>query len=252
MKRLFVWCILTSAAPLIGQTNTAANTSASYMWGEKATSSVNGLATTQFWFRLPAIQGRSYCVEAGNFEGAYGDKSLDLELAVFGANGTTYIADNDDTREEPGGGINSRACWVQTLSSQNVLVRLSPHSSGGPTGAVTLRFVETTLFCPWFFVAGDYNAFSLLRNTSETALPGVVVTWRGLNGNFAGSTTVVLAGNGTAILNARDFVNSGVFSNGSVEIAHAGSPDQIQGSTTTLSGTTGLGFDAAFTQRKPW
>ena len=92
----------------------------------------------------------------------------------------------------------------------------------------------------------------MIRNTSVTPLPGVVITWRGLTGAQAGTTTVAIPANGTVILNARDFVNPALFSNGSIEIAHPGSPEQIQASTTTLSGTTGLGFDAVFGQRKAW
>jgi len=53
-------------------------------------------------------------------------------------------------------------------------------------------------------------------------------------------------------LNARDFVNPAVFSNGTIEVAHTGSLGQLTGSTTTLSATTGLGFDAQFAARSPW
>jgi hypothetical protein len=94
--------------------------------------------------------------------------------------------------------------------------------------------------------------FTLIRNTSSSALAGVVVTWRDLAGIVGGTTTVTVPTNGTVILNARNFVDPGLFSNGSVEIAHTGSPQQLTASTTTLSGTTGLSFDAPFTQRQPW
>ncbi len=108
------------------------------------------------------------------------------------------------------------------------------------------------MFCPWFFIAGDYNAFSLIRNASDVPASGVIVTWYGLNGAIAGTTTIAIPGNGTAILNARDFVNPASFSNGSVVISHIGSPQQLMGSTTTLSATTGLGFDALFEQHQAW
>lgn len=137
-----------------------------------------------------------------------------------------------------------------TLSSQQVFVRLtSGQIANVPT---TLRFVETTLFCPWFFIAGDYNAFSLIHNTSSTFLSGVEVRWRSLSGVLSASTTVNISPYGTVILNAKDFVAPGTFTSGSVEIAHAGAPDQLKGSTTTLSGTTGLSFDALFEQRRNW
>ena len=72
------------------------------------------------------------------------------------------------------------------VNSRN-LVKLTSFI-GVPAQNIELRFVETTLFCPWFFVAGDYNAFSLIRNNSNTALNSVLVTWYGLNGTVAGST----------------------------------------------------------------
>ncbi|MEO8431532.1 MAG: hypothetical protein ABI592_08485, partial [Acidobacteriota bacterium] len=229
MKSIAALTAFLVSGTLLGQNNTTQNTAAAFQWGQKATSSLSG-STSQYWFQLAAERGRSYCVEAGSFEGSYGDKIFDPELVVLDANGTTAIADDDDIREEPSKGlILSRACWVHTLGTQNVFAKLFPHNMSFYTATVTLRFVETTLFCPWFFIAGDYNAFSLIRNTSSTSLPNVVVTWRGLDGAVAGSTTVTIPANGTVVLNARTFVNPALFSNGSVEIAHAGSPDQLQG-----------------------
>jgi hypothetical protein len=40
--------------------------------------------------------------------------------------------------------------------------------------------------------------------------------------------------------------------NGTVEIAHDGSPDALVGQMTSLSATTGLNFDAPLFQRRPW
>src|SRR6185369_9403992 len=150
---------------------------------------------------------------------------------------------------EPYGRNLSRACWVQPVSNI-VYVKLTNFITN--SSLMTLRFVETTLYCPWFFIAGDYNAFSLLQNTSENTLNGVVITWRGLNGTVAGTTTVSIPAHGGVIVNAATFVNPLTFSNGAIEIAYPGAPDQVVGSTTTLSGTTGLGFDALFSQRRPW
>jgi len=73
-----------------------------------------------------------------------------------------------------------------------------------------------------------------------------------LNGNVAGTTTVSIPSHGGVVVNAATFVNPLTFSNGTIEIAYPGAPDQVVGSTTTLSGTTGLGFDAQFSQRRPW
>ncbi|MEO8431535.1 MAG: hypothetical protein ABI592_08500 [Acidobacteriota bacterium] len=248
--------ILLFAASLPAQSNTTPVLAAQLHWGQKVSSSI--ATGSEYWFQLWTVAGRSYCAEAGPFEGAvpgsgtWGDKNLDPVLDVFRSDTTTLIVQNDDTDEEPYSGHLSRACWVASAANSGPnFVRLTPFDAH-VAATVTLRFSETTLFCPWFFIAGDYNAFTLLRNTSSSPLVGVVVTWRGLNGVVAGTTTVNVPANNGVVLNARTFVNPGAFSNGTIEIAHPGSPEQIQGSTTTLSGTTGLGFDAQFTQRRPW
>jgi len=253
MQRLLVsFVAFLAAASLVAQVNTTPATAAWVQWGQKVWSSVNG-NTSQFWFRMRVETPRSYCVETGQPESdTFGDKDADTQLVVTLADGVTPIASNDEsTVFEPKAQRLSRVCWIAPAGNTSNLVRLNAFT-GVPSQIITLRFIETTLFCPWFFVAGDYNAFSLLRNTSNTDLNGVAVTWRGLNGAVAGTTSVFVPANGGVVLNARDFVDPLVFSNGTIEIAYPGAPDQIKGSTTTLSGTTGLGFDALFEQRKTW
>jgi hypothetical protein len=255
MKRLIAFAAgFLMVGSLMAQVNTTAGTAAFVQWGQKVWSVVNGATPTQFWFRAHVETPRSYCVETAQPQNAtFGDKRLDTVLDIFGGDSTTLLVSGDETNSnEPKTHDLSRACWVTTAGGTDNYFKVTPFNAGVASQAVELRFVETTLFCPWFFVAGDYNAFSLIRNTSNTSLSGIVVTWRGLTGTVGGTTTISIPANGTAILNARDFVDPLVFSNGSVEIAHAGSPQQLQGSTTTLSGTTGLGFDALFTQRQTW
>jgi hypothetical protein len=191
-------------------------------------------------------------VETGNIQnGSLAFTAPDTVVKVIDAAMTT-LAINDDAPAEPRAWALSRGCWVQPGNTGVIYTIVTPAGSSQPETLVSVRWIETTLFCPWFFVAGDYNAFTLIRNTTSSVLPGVVVTWRGLNGSVAGQTTVAIPANGTLIVNARDFVDPHAFSNGSIEIAHAGSPEAVIGSTTTLSATTGLGFDADFEQRKAW
>jgi hypothetical protein len=237
---------------LVAQANTTAGTSASVAWGQTLLTRVRGTPASQFWFLSSVTRDRSYCVETGNVQnGSLTFGSPDTVIEVTDVAMTT-LAINDDAPAEPKGRFLSRACWVQPASSGSVFTIVTSAVSNQPDALVSVRWIETTLFCPWFFVAGDYNAFSLIRNTTTSVLPGVVVTWRGLNGSVAGQTTVSIPANGTLVVNARDFVDPLAFSNGSIEIAHAGSPEALIGSTTTLSATTGLGFDADFEQRKAW
>src|SRR5262249_40993693 len=117
------------------------------------------------------------------------------------------------------------------------------------TNTYDVRIIETTMFCPWFFIAGDYNAFTLIRNTTDTAV-NYTITWRDSSGTIVGTGSGAIARNGQPALNARTFVNPATTSSGSIEIAHDGSEDALKASTTTLSGTTGIGFDALFEQRR--
>jgi len=245
-------CFLASGA-LCAQANTTRNTAAGVAWGQTVMSRVRGAPATEFWFVNTAKSGRSYCVETGNIQnGALAFNIPDTVLEIIHLNGT-LITVNDDASDEPGSGNTffSRACWIQS-GDEAVFTRLTANNAGVLDTLISVRFIDTTLFCPWYFIAGDYNAFSLLRNTTNETLSGVKVTWFGLTGAVAGQTTVSIPANGTLIVNARDFVNPSAFSNGSIEIAHRSSPEAIVASTTTLSGTTGIGFDAAFDQRKTW
>jgi len=238
----------------VAQVNTSSGAAANLAIGQKVITSMGASANTEYWYSIMTKPGRSYCAETGQAEsiGVIGlpDRTEDSNLNVYAADGTTLLAHNDDTLEEPNNEGFSRACWIATADAK-AFIKVTPFGPTPVTEYMTLRVVETTLFCPWFFIAGDYNAFSLLRNTADTPRT-IRVTWRGLTGTVAATTNVSVPANGTAILNAKDFVDPGVVANDSVEIVHAGSPDQIVGSTTTLSGTTGLGFDALFEQRKPW
>ena len=186
------FAVLTSPV-LHAQINTSFGSGANLAIGRTALSRI-GPGSTAFWFRVATVGGRSYCAETSNQDGVngYTDALADTYIDVFDNNGTTLLASNDDTNEEPFNLVFSRACWIPTLPGARTNgVRLTPLFSNLVTpSSVQLRVVETTLFCPWFFIAGDYNAFSLLRNASGTALNGIVVTWRGLGGAVAGTTTV--------------------------------------------------------------
>jgi hypothetical protein len=169
-------------------------------------------------------------------------------VTVFAADGTTVVVLNDNAAGEPRGTGAARACWV---AGADATVYATVATSAAPASpyTVTLRGVDTTLFCPWFFIGGDYNAFTILRNTTDAAV-ALTVRWRGLDGTVVGSFATTLAANGTLAVNGRQYVAGAT--SGAIEVAHDGSPDAIQGSTTTLSGTLGVGFDAVFTQRRPW
>ncbi len=108
---------------------------------------------------------------------------------------------------------------------------------------------ETTLFSPWFFreAANGYDGFVEIRNNDRFAADGVVVTAFNSNGVAAGSTTLAIPGNGTALVQVSALGAATGF--GSVRIATPQRPGTIVANLTTLSGVTGLSFDAPFSRR---
>jgi hypothetical protein len=202
----------------------------------------------QKWYDIQPRPGRSYCVgmTSAEFETNQGDSVL----TVLRSDGTTVVTSNDDIFTEPDADLQSRTCfiWPAAAGNQGFI------KATQLTNAIRyyhLRIVETTMFCPWFFIAGDYNAFTLIRNTTDTSV-SATVNWRNSAGAIVGTTNVAIPANGDLALNAATFFSGATTANGSVEIVHDASEQALVASTTTLSATTGLGFDAMFEQRKPW
>jgi hypothetical protein len=243
-------CLLFPAAA-VAQNETAAYAADLSVGGFPLTLELSSTELAR-WYDMDVRPGRSYCVQVGVADYEY--HYLDTVLEVFRGDGTTPVASNDDIVTEPDAEILSRACWIATSAAatyNTVRVSIDGTYYAIPSGnhSFAIRVFETTLWCPWFFINGDYNAFTLLRNTTDASV-NVTVTWRDANGTAVGTYSGAIPGNGNLSLNARNYVTAAT--SGSIEIAHDGSAEAIQGSTTTLSGTTGVGFDAMFTQRRAW
>jgi hypothetical protein len=167
-------------------------------------------------------------------------------VTVYQGDGTTVVSTNDDIGSEPDAFLQSRACFIWPTGSTGYIKATQNTNS---LNSYDVRIIETTMFCPWFFISGDYNAFTLIRNTTDSSV-SFTVNWRNAAGAIVGTNSGSLAGNANTAINARTFVNPATAPNGSVEIVHNGSEDALKASTTTLSATTGLGFDALFEQRR--
>ena len=134
------------------------------------------------------VAGRSYCATTG-LSSSFAYQSADTHLTVYRFDGTTIIGENGDaSATEPGTLLSSRVCWIAPLNNSYSYAKVTWFLLNNPPTVRygTLSVVETTLWCPWFFIAGDYNAFTLLRNTTNTAV-NVIVTWRDLAGAAVGT-----------------------------------------------------------------
>jgi hypothetical protein len=239
--------------------NVDAQSAQNVMVGQQPWSFTLSDAVPGRWYVFTARAGRSYCIEMTAEAWNTGSNGpSDTFVIVYEADGTTMITSNDDTQEEPFSGENrnvpgggkglSRACFVAPATASVPFRVYTPDPSAA---SYTARVVETTLFSNWFFVGGDYSAFTLIRNTTSSSVT-YKVNWRDASGAIVGTANGTVAADGSAVLNARSVPAAVTAGAGTVEIVHTASPDAIVASTTVLSATTGLSFDAPFSKRVPW
>ena len=256
MKRFTAGMIIAGAMLVLAASNgwaqntTAGNAVRDQHIGQQVTGFLSSTALER-WYLYQVRVGRSYCMEIGaeEFEANTGPHIADPVGTVYQSDATTVIGSSDDTGQEPDSYRGSRVCFISTQTL--VYVKITPFSSTAGH-YYTMRFVETSLWGSWFFIGGDYNSFVLLRNTTSEAV-NYTVTWRNPAGTITGTTSGTVVPNGGLGLNARTFViNPTVNVNGTVEIYHSGSPEALVGQVTSLSATTGLGYDSNLFQRKAW
>ena len=202
------------------------------------------------WFRYFPVVERSYCVEVGSGADASGVMTpnyAEAEVWIYASDGTTLIASN--MYREPYTHRGARACFEANFTG-SLYVKVTDRNSG--TFTYRMRMVETTLWASWFFIGGDYNSFVLLRNTTNDAVT-YTIRWRNPAGTVIGTTSGTVNGRNALGINARShIINPAINFNGTVEIVHDGSPQALVGQVTSLSASTGLGYDATLFQRQPW
>lgn len=242
--------ILMFASSAFGQ-NTTSGGAIQLTIGQTFHESTVDATNTQRWFVIFVVQGRSYCAEAvmGRTQ-EVSDGGNDPYLLILASDATTGVNGNNDVnRDEPGGGSNSRACWIPLKTETEFVLVYPAHSTVTTTYAI--RVVETTLFSNWFFLGGDYASYTLLRNTTNVSV-AYTINWRNSAGVIVSTVSGMLPANGSTFVNARDQPGAVAAGSGTVEIAHWGSMDAIMATTTVLSATTGLSFDTVFLKRTAW
>jgi hypothetical protein len=260
MKRtcgLLALTILVGTQQAWADNTTPANAYSLMVNGPASEATVSNAApgTTNRWYIVGELQPhRSYCVHTQggvNFDTSATAGSTNTILTVFYGDAVTVKITNDDTSlsEPPGWGL-SRACFATGDGSEQLLIRVS---AGSPATSFNVRtqIIETTLFSNWFFVGSDYAAFTLIRNSTNFPVT-YGIRWRNAAGTVVANTNGTLPANGSVALNARDFPGAVTAIAGTVEILQLGPPDAIVASTTVLSTTTGLSFDAPFAARHTW
>jgi hypothetical protein len=217
-------------------------------WSSAATVVTTGHSLF-FW---NVFAGRSYCAETSS--GAISNVYADSKLSVFGIVGTdpsvlgSLIAANDDETEPQGGNL-SRACYIAPASGLNTAEIKNFYTT--ETGSYRMRVSETTLYGNYFIVGSGYEAFVLMRNTTNTLI-NVKITLRTTGGAVLGSVvTAAVPVNGSLnyALSAAPFSVAPVTA-GTIEVASDGPVGGISGTVTSLSFTGGTSFDARLEARR--
>jgi hypothetical protein len=157
-------------------------------------------------------------------------------LTAYRADVNTMLA----TRAGMGGSV----CFVAPVT-ETALLRLT-QADAGPR-AYQVRTVETTLWGNWFFTGGDFSSYTLLRSTAAVTIHARM-TWRSDTGLIANSEDLTIPPAAVVVRDARKSLWAGV-TIGSVEVAHDGEPQDIVGSQTTISPTSGFTIDGILQQR---
>lgn len=254
-KQLFrlLGCLVFLVPALAHADNTTALGAYSLMPGATPSEATLSDAFPERWYRFTAVAGRSYCAETQggvHFDTGASAFDIDTNLTVYRPDATTQITANDTAISEPRAFSLSRACWIAPVT-EAPFIKVT-RSFTGDAFNFRVRLVETTLFSPWYFVGGDYSAYTVLRNTTDLVLV-YTINWRNGAGTIVGTVSSTLEGNAGTFIDARSIM--GVLpthTNGSVEIVYNSAPGAIVANTTVLSATTGLSFDAPFVLRPTW
>jgi hypothetical protein len=208
------------------------------------------------WYQFHAVATRSYCVEAGVDHTLSPTLNLNDDRAeVFRADGTTVIVNGDDAAGEPGGGQGfgpSRGCYIAPATEQN-LIRIDTFESSAHT--LHVKTINTTLFSPWFFSGGGYEAFILMKNTTNSGITATVTLFTTGGAVQGPPQTAVVPANGSFNLQVSAAPPTGfglASATGSVQIAHNGAPGALVANVTSLNFTAGVSFDTTAGPRPDW
>jgi len=203
------------------------------------------------WFRYSTVAGRSYCVEVDN--GELETSVRDTQVDVIASDTTSPIGSNDDVADEPAASLLSRFCYISPGGDN--YANVSDGTVGGAAGTFRIRVIDTTLFCPWFFVGNGYESFILVKNTT-TASHTATVSLLDPSGAALGTPqTGTLVGNGSFNLavSQNSPIGFGLASgNGGVTIAHDGPPGAMIANVTSLNFGLGISFDTPASPRQDY
>ena len=260
MKSIGLLLVLVSIAmPLRADADNTACAGAIYIVpdGSLHSGALAAGGTERRWYTFQARASRSYAITVENMMPA--DVNAIVDNLASGVrsdcNGTALpvLAQGSTYEWEPASGTDSAGgdrFSFMTTADTPVYFSVGPELVAS---SFRIHVEETTLFSNWFFVGGDYHAFTLLRNTSGsvTGSNGLFyqINWRNSAGAIIASQTGSLPPNGSVYKNGRDYPAVVAAASGTIEVIHDGPVGALVASTTVMSPSTGLSFDAPFIRR---
>jgi hypothetical protein len=258
MKRIGLLLVVMSVAmPSRADADNTACTGAIYIVpdGSLHPGTLAAGSTERRWFTFQAKGNRSYAITLENMTPL--DETNILDLRTFSDCNNSVLPNTASTWdfEPPTGALITRGDRrsFMTTADTAVYIAIEPALLAS---SFRIHVEETTLLSNWFFVGGDYFAFTVLRNTTSSLGPAAPVlglhyriNWRNGFGTIIASTAGMLPPNSSVYKNGRDYPAVLAALSGTVEIVHDGPADAIVASTTVMSPTTGLSFDAPFIRR---
>ena len=205
------------------------------------------------YFKARVVAGRSYSFYTwAPFQDA-GDGEANVQHTLFADStcttlATTVVTSVREPSVEVDGHIGGSHTIIPTFTG-TLYIKVQAFGPGFVTAFTAMH--ETTLFSPWWYAAGDYNAFAEIKNATNTTLTYALTAYRS-NGTVCGSTAANLPAGGNIGINIRNLGTCQAAGSGSAQIAFQGPPGAIVANITTLDGALGLSFDAPFTARMPW
>jgi hypothetical protein len=254
--------LVLAPAAAFAQNNTSALAANIVMGGggiETSTDATNA----QRWYKTGAVAGRSYCAETSATANNPTSTTTDTTISVFRSDGTTLIASNDDFGADPSADAAafgpSRVCWTHTVADGTaVRIRAQPFTAGTPL-AFRVKVTDTSLQCPWYFTdaSTSFLGFVIVRNNSGNSPTTVTITAYNATGGVQGTpATTVLAANDTAAFDLTQAPFGAATGSGSVTVSYGvaataanTSTGGVSASVTSLSFSTGVGFDVSCTPR---
>lgn len=244
---------LLAAAPAIAVNTTAANADFLYLGTVRSDSLSSG--TTERWYKLRLEAGRSYAYATwAPFNDPSEEATVGLDLTMWLDDGTTSAPGQSSLATEPNPVVTSMSGDIDSIiPTTSGTFRMRVRDSLVTTSfTVHTMLLETTLFCPWYFVdsANGYDGYVEVKNNTNTSV-SVVLTARNSSGASVGTSTFTVAANGTQLRTVGG--DMGVANGfGGIQIAHRAMAGGVSANVTTLSPVTGLSFDSPCSPRMQW